>query len=257
MKVLVACEFSGRVREAFHQRGHSATSADILPSEIPGDHYRGDVRDILNDGWDLMIAHPPCTYLANSGVRWLFNFRGESLSRTDVFGLTGYTGKDWRRVSIPRWRKMHKAAALFVDLLLADIPKIAIENPIQHDYAYESILMRVPFERINDTRYDQIIHPWQFGHSEKKSTCLWLKNLPELLPIRFIDNRKNPNRGESIWKEPPGPDRWKNRSRTFPGIAAAMAEQWGMTGTAPTTPSPLAAAIAESISTGEREDERA
>jgi hypothetical protein len=174
-----------------------------------------------------MIGHPFCRCLANSGVRWLFSYKGKSLPSWEVFGLTGYTGKDYKKVNIPRFIEMQKAAEFFSKLLLADIPTIAIENPIQHQYAYQSILMRMPFEKVRYAQYDQIIHPWQFGHSEKKSTCLWLKNLPKLVPLKFVDNRKNPNRGESIWREPPGPDRWKNRSRTFPGIAQAMADQWG------------------------------
>ena len=202
MKVLVACEFSGIVREAFNQRGHRATSADLLPTEIPGDHYQGDVLDILDQGWDLMIAHPPCTYLCNSGVRWLYN-------------QDGTENKD-------RWDKMLDATDFFYHLLnsghLHHIPKIAVENPIPHGEMYRNGLIGP---------YTQIIHPWQYGHSEKKSTCLWLHNLPKLIPNKFIDNRKNPVRKESIWKEPPGPNRQKNRSRTFPGIAAAMADQWG------------------------------
>jgi hypothetical protein len=227
MKVLVACEFSGIVRDAFAARGHDAWSCDLLPSERPGDHIQDDVLHHLDEGWDLMIAHPPCQYLANSGVRWLFNYKGESLESWEIFGLTGYTGRDYRKVNIRRFLKMHRAAQFFSQLLLADIPLIAVENPIQHQYAYASILMRMPFERIHEAQYDQIIHPWQYGHSEKKSTCLWLKNLPKLIPINFVDNRKNPNRNETIWKESPGPERWKNRSRTFQGIAEAMADQWG------------------------------
>jgi hypothetical protein len=229
MKVLVACEFSGRVRDAFKRKGHDAWSCDLLPTEKPGQHIQDDVLNHLNEGWDLMVGHPDCRYLTNSGVRWLFNYRGKSsLQSWEVWGLTGYSGKDYKKVDIKRWVLMHKAAEFFSKLLLADIPRIAIENPIQHQYAYESILMRMPFDKIRYAQYDQIIHPWQYGHSEKKSTCLWLKNLRKLTPLKFVDNRKNPNRGESILKEPPGPDRWKNRSRTFQGIADAMADQWGI-----------------------------
>jgi len=226
MKVLVACEFSGRVRDAFLKKGHDAVSCDLLPTESPGPHIQDDVLKHRDEGWDLMVGHPDCKCLTNSGVRWLFSYKGKSLPAWEVFGLTGYTGKDYKKVNIQRFREMHKAAEFFSKLLLADIPMIAIENPIQHQYAYQSILMRMPFEKVRYAQYDQIIHPWQFGHSEKKSTCLWLKNLPKLVPLKFVDNRKNPNRGESIWREPPGPDRWKNRSRTFPGIAQAMADQW-------------------------------
>ena len=152
MRVLVACEFSGIVREAFNQRGHHATSADLLPTEIPGDHYQGDVLDILNDGWDLMIAHPPCTYLANSGVCWLY--------------------KD-----PPRVQKMIDARNFFLKFCDADIDKICIENPIPHKYLFADIF--VP-------RYDQIIQPWMFGHPEQKATCLWLKGLPKLTPTNNV-----------------------------------------------------------------------
>lgn len=181
MKVLVACEFSGIVREAFRSRGHDAISCDLLPTEIDGPHYRGDVMDILEDGWDLMIAHPPCTHLAVSGARWF---------------------KDKQR---------EQAEALeFVRMLLgAPIPRIALENPV----SIISSRIRKP---------DQIIQPWMFGHGETKATCLWLKNLPLLTPTNIVEGRTG-----RVHREPPSPDRWKNRSRTFPGIADAMAEQWG------------------------------
>lgn len=181
MKVLIACEFSGIVRDAFLARGHDAMSCDLLPTESPGPHYRGDVRDILGDGWDLMIAHPPCTYLAVSGARWFKNRREEQ----------------------------EKALQFVRDLLNAPINRIAIENPI-------SVIST------KNRRPDQIIQPWMFGHGETKATCLWLKNLPPLEPTNIVDGREN-----RVHKEPPAKDRWKNRSRTFSGIAAAMAEQWG------------------------------
>jgi hypothetical protein len=193
MRVLVACEFSGIVRDAFAAKGHDAWSCDLLPSERPGQHIQGNVLKHLNDGWDLMIAHPPCTYLCNSGVRWLYEEPG-------------------------RVEKMQHARSFFLKFLEADIDKICIENPIPHKYLFDDSFI---------PKYDQIIHPWQFGHSEKKSTCLWLKNLPKLVPINFVDNRVNPNRKESVWKEPPSENRSKNRSRTFQGIADAMAEHWG------------------------------
>lgn len=181
MRVLIACEYSGTVREAFRNRGHYALSCDLLPTDRPGEHYQGDVRDILNDGWDLMIAHPPCTHLAVSGARWF---------------------KDKVR---------EQAEALeFVRLLLgANIPRIALENPV----SIISSRIRKP---------DQVIQPWQFGHGETKATCLWLKNLPKLQPTNIVEGREG-----RIWKMPPSPDRWKLRSTTFEGIASAMAEQWG------------------------------
>ena len=181
MKVLVACEFSGAVRDAFTQLGHRAVSSDILPSERPGEHYQGDVRDILSDGWDMMIAHPPCTHLAVSGARWF---------------------KD-------KQQEQQEALEFVKELMAAPIPKIALENPI----SIISSRIRKP---------DQIIQPWMFGHGETKATCLWLKNLPKLIPTDIVDGRE-----PRIHNMPPGPDRWRERSRTFPGIAQAMAKQWG------------------------------
>lgn len=181
MKVLVACEYSATVREAFKARGHDAYSCDLLPSEIPGKHFQCDVRDVLDAPWDIMIAHPPCTHLAVSGARWF---------------------KD---------KKVEQAEALeFVRLLLsADIPKIALENPV----SVISSKIRKP---------DQIIQPWQFGHGETKATCLWLKGLPLLIPTNIVEGRE-----ARVHMMPPSPDRWKERSRTFKGIAEAMASQWG------------------------------
>lgn len=181
MKVLVACEYSGRVRDAFTAKGHYAMSCDMLPSDAPGLHYQGDVRDILNDGWDLMIAHPPCTHLAVSGARWFKD-------KVDV----------------------QKEALDFVRLLLdADIPMIALENPV----SIISSKIRKP---------SQIIQPWQFGHGETKATCLWLKNLPLLVPTNIVEGRE-----PKVHMLPPSEDRWKLRSTTYQGIADAMAEQWG------------------------------
>ncbi len=181
MKVLVACEFSGAVRDAFARRGHDAVSCDLLPSETPGQHHQGDVREILADGFDLMISHPPCTHLAVSGARWF---------------------KD---------KQVEQAEALeFVRILLdAPIPRIALENPV----SVISSRVRKP---------DQIIQPWQFGHGETKATCLWLKNVPKLQPTNIVDGRD-----ARVHRMAPGPDRWKERSRTFHGIAEAMADQWG------------------------------
>src|SRR6478735_3567014 len=181
MRVLVACEFSGIVRDAFRAAGHDALSCDLLPSERPGPHYQGDVTDILHDGFDLLICHPPCTHLAVSGARWFAEKRREQAE-----------------------------ALAFVRLLLAaPIPMIALENPI----SIISSRIRKP---------DQIIQPWQFGHGETKATCLWLKGLPLLVPTDIVSGRE-----ARVHRMPPGPDRWKERSRTFHGIAAAMADQWG------------------------------
>jgi site-specific DNA-cytosine methylase len=183
MKVLVACEYSGAVRDAFRDRGHDAMSCDLLPTDVPGPHYQGDVSDILNDGWDMLIGFPPCTHLAVSGARWFPEKRADG---------------------------RQQAALDFVRLLMnAPIDKIAIENPV----SVISSQIRKP---------DQTIQPWQFGHGETKRTCLWLKGLPKLTPTDIVDGRE-----QRIWKMPPSPDRWKERSKTFTGIANAMADQWG------------------------------
>ena len=179
-RVLVACEYSGKVRDAFLAAGHDAMSCDLLPTEVPGPHYQGDVRDVMGNGWDLMIAHPPCTHLAVSGARWFKDKRREQAEALDFVRM----------------------------LLAAPIEKIALENPI----SVISSKIRKP---------DQIIQPFMFGHGETKATCLWLKGLPKLEPTNIVEGRE-----QKCWKEPPGPDRWKNRSRTYPGIAEAMAAQW-------------------------------
>lgn len=181
MKVLIACEFSGTVWDAFIARGHDALSCDLLPTEKPGPHYMGPVEDILGDGWDLMVAHPPCTHLAVSGARWFKDKQREQAEALD-----------------------------FVRLLLdAPIPRIALENPV----SIISSRIRKP---------DQIIQPWQYGHGETKRTCLWLKGLEPLKPTNVVDGREN-----RIHRMAPGPNRWKERSKTYQGIAEAMAEQWG------------------------------
>jgi site-specific DNA-cytosine methylase len=181
MKVLIACEFSGTVREAFAARGHDAWSCDLLPTEIPGQHYQCDVRDILCAGWDLMIAHPPCTHLAVSGARW---FKDKVEQQADALD--------------------------FVRLLFdAPISHIALENPI----SVISSKIKKP---------DQIIQPWMFGHGETKATCLWLKGLPKLRPTEVVSGREN-----RIHKMSPSENRWRERSKTYTGIAKAMAEQWG------------------------------
>lgn len=193
VKVLISCEYSGTVRDAFTKLGHYAVSCDLLPSDKPGHHYQGDVFDIINDNWDLMIAHPPCTYLCNSGVRWLVDKDGN--------------------VNHQRYLDMKDASDFFKQLLMADIPKICIENPIPHKYGTTERGIR---------KYDQIIQPWQFGHGETKATCLWLKGLPKLVPTDIVEGRDG-----RIHRLPPGPERWKLRSTTYEGIARAMAEQWG------------------------------
>ena len=181
MRVLVACEFSGIVREAFTAKGLDAWSCDLLLTEIPGHHIRGDVRRVLDEEWDLMVAHPPCKHLAVSGARWFKDKQKEQAEALD-----------------------------FVRTLLdAPIPHIALENPV----SVISTHIRKP---------DQIIQPWMFGHGETKKTCFWLKNLPPLEPTNIVDGREG-----RVWRCPPGPERWKERSRTLPGITEAMAAQWG------------------------------
>lgn len=184
MKVLIACEFSAVVREAFSSLGHDAMSCDLEPTEIPGNHYQGDIFDVIDAPWDLMIAHPPCTHLSVSGARHFEEKR-----------------KDGRQAA---------AISFFMRLAKLPIPKIAIENPI----CIMSSIWRKP---------DQIIQPWQFGHGETKKTCLWLKGLQPLKPTNIVDGREN-----RIHRLPPSVDRAKIRSRTYQGIADAMANQWGI-----------------------------
>lgn len=187
MRILVACEFSGRVRDAFARRGHDAWSCDIRPSEAPGNHIQDSILEhsVVNRGWDLMIAHPDCTFLTVSGARW----------------------------NNIEWREEAQLAALhFVKALWKfPVPRVAIENPIGR----LSSLWRGP---------TQTIQPWMFGDNETKATCLWLRGLPELVPIV---SEKPEGVEASVWREPPGPDRKKNRSRTYQGVAEAFAEQWG------------------------------
>lgn len=180
-RVLIACEYSGTVMDAFTALGYDATSCDLLPSEKPGKHYQCDVFDIIGERWDIMIGFPPCTHLAVSGSRW--------------FHL--------------KEKEQAEALEFVRRLLAAPIPYIALENPV----SVISSKIRKP---------DQIIQPWQFGHGEQKATCIWLKGLPPLRPTNIVEGR-----AQRVWKMPPGPNRWKERSRTFPGIAEAMADQWG------------------------------
>ena len=196
MKVLVACEYSGAVRDAFIRAGHEAVSCDLLPTDVAGPHYQGDVRDVLGDGWDLMVAHPPCTYLSVSGMHWTRR------------GL--------------RDPQLTEDALTFVRLLMdAPIARIAVENPV----SVISSRIRKP---------DQIVQPWMFGHDASKKTCLWLKGLERLTPTNIVEPRIV--NGRKRWgnqtdggqnKLPPSADRWKIRSETYSGIAAAMATQWG------------------------------
>ena len=181
MKVIVACEFSGRVRDAFIAQGHDAISCDILDTDVSGPHIKGDIRDVNLAEYDLMVAHPPCTHLAVSGARW---FKDKLVEQAEALELVRF-------------------------LLDAPVPLIALENPV----SVISSRIRKP---------DQIIQPWQFGHGETKATCLWLKGLPKLQPTNIVDGR-----AAVVHRMPPGPDRWKLRSLTYPGIATAMATQWG------------------------------
>lgn len=208
MRVLVACEFSGIVRDAFAARGHDAWSCDLLPTERPGNHIQGDVLAVLDQSWDLMVAHPPCTYLTNAGVRHLHD---------SVSSRNGVKAKIHGQA---RWHWMVKAAEFFNALKTAPIGRICVENPIPHGYAKKII-----------GDYDELIQPWMFGHGEVKPTCLWLKNLPFLQPTHAKDDLFcQPDDGERYHRmhlTSPGPERWKIRSRTYEGIAAAMAAQWG------------------------------
>ncbi len=196
-RVLVACEFSGVVRRAFAARGHDAWSCDLLPAEDGSNkHITGDARDHLDEGWDLlMVAHPPCTRLCNSGVRWL---------------TSPPAGKTLDQV----WRELDEAAALFSTFWNAPIERICIENPVMHKHAKARIIGYEPPA--------QSVQPWQFGHGEVKRTCFWLRGLPPLTPTNIVDGRH-----ARVHRMPPSPERWKERSRFFPGIAAAMADQWG------------------------------
>jgi len=196
MRILIACEYSGTVRDAFRALGHDAISCDILPTDAPGPHYQGDVRDIINDNWDMLIAHPPCTYMTNSGVCHLY--------------------KD-----PSRWEKLDQAANFFKLFLNSPILKKAIENPIMHKYA---------LERIGGIKQSQVIQPWMFGHLEQKATCLWLTGLPLLRPTNNVKEemmRLPIKERQRLHYLPPSPNRWRLRSKTYDGIAKAMANQWG------------------------------
>jgi site-specific DNA-cytosine methylase len=181
MKVAVLCEFSGTVRDSFLRRGHDAISCDLLPTEAPGPHIQGDLREHDWSGFDLVVAHPPCTHLAVSGSRW---FKDKQPQQAEALEFV-------------RW------------IMALPVPRLALENPV----SIISSQIRKP---------DQIIQPWQFGHGETKATCLWLRGLPKLVPTNIVDGR-----AAKVHKCPPGPDRWKIRSKTYQGVANAMSEQWG------------------------------
>jgi hypothetical protein len=195
MRVLVACEYSGAVRDAFIAAGHDAMSCDLLPTDAPGPHYQGDVFDVIRNDWDLMVAHPPCTYLTLAGARWLYE-------------------------DTTRWQHMIDAAVFFRRLLDAPIPRVAVENPIMHGWA----------AKIVGRRQAQVVQPWMFGHPERKGTALWLRGLSRLEPTDDVQAEMLAlplAEQHRLHRLSPSADRWKVRSATFPGLAKAMAEQWG------------------------------
>ena len=197
MKVLVACEYSGTVREAFRKKGHDAISCDIIPTEIDGPHYEGDISDILYDDWDMMIAHPPCTYLSNAGARFLYP-----------------GGKD-KGMNMERYKKGMEGKAFFMKLWeVSHIPKVCVENPIS------SLVYEMP-------PHTQTIQPWQYGHPFTKATRLWLRNLPALEPTNVVDKAQS-TKIPGNWFNKGGLDRQKNRAKFFQGWADAMGDQWGI-----------------------------
>lgn len=211
MKVLVACEFSGRVRDAFRALGHDAISCDLLPTEVPGPHIQGDaVEAIERVQPDLLVAHPPCTFLTNSGVRWLYGGKGHEPDPL-------------------RWAEMRRAAKFFASFLTADVPHVAVENPVMHKYGREMIEAAARNLGIDFDR--QTIQPYWFGEPESKTTVLWLRGLPLLTPTDMLDKPASGHwenqtaSGQN--KLGPSPDRWRERSRTYLGVAEAMAAQWG------------------------------
>ena len=201
MKILIACEFSGIVRDAFIRRGHDAVSCDLLPTETPGPHIMGDVLDVIGGGWDMMVAHPTCTRLANSGVRWL-------------------SAPPKGRTLVEMWQELNDGAAFYVALRDAPIPKKAIENPIMHPHA----------KKLIEPKKRHIVQPWWFGDPAFKSMGFELFGLPELTPTNMLTPPKSGTKEHKEWsyihRASPGPDRWKVRSRMFPGLADAMADQW-------------------------------
>jgi len=192
MRVLIACEYSGTVRDEFLALGHDAMSCDIIPTDVPGPHYQGNIFDVINDGWDLMIAHPPCTYLSNAGARFLYPKKILNPERL-ALGM--------------------EAKEFFMRLLCSDIPQICVENPVP------STVFGLP-------KYHQVIQPYEFGHPYQKKTCLWLKNLPPLMATMYVQQQES-TKVVGNWFNKGGKDRQKNRAKTFDGIAKAMAHQWG------------------------------
>lgn len=204
MNVLITCEYSGRVRDAFSRKGHNSMSCDLLDTEAPGPHYKGDMFDIIGGNWDFIGSHYSCTFMANSGSRWLYNSDGT--------------------LFIERWIELEKAVTTFRKIL--DSIKVGyLENPIPHRHARDGFYSVVTGEWVEGIgKCSQIIQPWQFGDTTKKATCLWLKGLPKLKPTNIVPKEL---RTDEVHKAPPGPNRWKERSRTFLGISTAMGEQWG------------------------------
>jgi len=205
MKVLVACEYSGRVRQAFRDNGHEAWSCDLLESEDNSPyHIQGYVDGLLEQPWDLVVAHPPCTYLSNSGVRWLFPKEGND-----------------------RWEHMRDAVFFFIDCLKANAPRVAVENPIMHKHAREVLIEYGMLDTLGfppDGRPNFTVQPYQFGDPERKRTCFWTKGLEPLQPTSSMTKE---DAQQSVWRMGPSETRWKDRSRTFPRIAKAIADQWG------------------------------
>ena len=196
MRVLVACEYSGRVREAFRALGHDAWSCDLLPADDCSEHhYQGSALDLIKQDWDLLIAHPPCTYLSNAGAKHLYPTKGN--------------------LNLERYAQGLEAKDFFMQFYNADIPKICVENPI-------------PSKVFDMPRYSQFVQPWEHGHRVSKKTCFWLKGLPPLLPTDIVAKTENCHGAKGSWYNKGGKDRWKRRSATFQGIADAMAAQWGI-----------------------------
>ena len=209
MRILVACEYSGRVRDAFLAQGHDAMSCDLLPTDVPGPHYEGDVRDVLYDGWDMLIGHPTCTYLTNAGSGHMYLGKGKEQK-----AALGY------QIDQERWKNMEDGAAFFNLLWNAPIPRICIENPIMHGWGVERV----------GGKATQFVQPYMFGEPRSKSTGLRLKNLPLLVETDNVKEYMDtlPKKvSHEVHYTSPGKDRWKKRSTTYKGIAQAMADQWG------------------------------
>lgn len=210
MKVLVACEYSGRVRQAFRDKGHEAWSCDLLPSEDNSEyHIQGWVDDLLKEPWDLVIAHPPCTYLSNSGVRWLYPQREGDM-------IENLRAQE-------RWENMRNAALFFVECLQANSDRVAVENPVMHGHGKKIIEECYNEDVFGKTSWFSV-QPWQFGDNYKKRTCFTTRGLE---PLKPTSNLNGSTAEPAVWKMGPSENRWKERSRTYEGVAKAMAEQWG------------------------------